>query len=294
MSDRKGLIFRSDYLGDTAAWRALAGLLEDTFDIDVTIMDRLGGPDPTTVPFGWFDETGTCIANISAFSMPLVINGAFVRAAGLQSGAVRPSHRGRGLYRNVMEAAIDHCDAEGVEAILLLTDTPDLYGRYGFRTLAQHHFTGPAPTGGTAGQVRRLDMANDADITLLRRLLEGRRPISDRFAPLRQLEMFLFNASLMPDLRLDLIEENTVIAWQAGLDGSLDLTDIVSAQIPSLADIVASLKIEAASVTVRFAPDHLAWDGEAVLDEGEMVLMLRSARDLRPEHPFALPPMAEF
>ncbi|WP_432346492.1 GNAT family N-acetyltransferase [Shinella yambaruensis] len=295
MPDRKGLSFRSDYFGDGAAWRALADLLKDIFGIDVTVMDRLGGPDPTTMPFAWFDDAGRCIANISAFSLPLVINGTFVRAAGLQSGAVRPEHRGKGLYRDVMEAALRHCDAEGFEAVALLTDTPDLYHRHGFRTLAQHRFSGPAPAGGRDGPLRRLDIGSEVDLTLLGRLLDGRRPVSDRFAPLRQKEMFLFNAALMPDLRLDLMEEaNAVIAWQMGEDDGFDLLDVVGARIPSLADILASLHLAPARVTMHFAPDHLVWAGTAVPDEGDMVLMLRAAGDLAPEQPFALSPMAAF
>lgn len=294
MPRREGLTFRSDYFGDPAAWLALADLLKDIFDIDVTAMDRLGGPDPTSVPFAWFDADGTCIANISAFSLPLVLNGVTVRAAGLQSGAVRPSHRGQGLYRDVLEAALDHCDAQGFEAVALLTDTPVLYERYGFRVLAQHRFTGTAPTGGAAGPVRPLDIAGETDLPLLRRLLARRQPVSGRFAPLSQAEMFLLNASLMPDLRLDLIADDTVIAWQAGDDGGFELMDIVGPRIPDLAGILASLGITPPRVTVHFPPDRLAWDGEAVADAGDMALMLRSAKDLQPAQPFALSPMAEF
>lgn len=294
MQDRKGLTFRSDYLGDPAAWHALAGLLEDVFEIDVTIMDRLGGPDPTSVAFAWFDTAGTCIANISAFSLPLVIDGTVVRAAGLQSGAVRPSHRGQGLYRDVMQAALEHCDADGFEAVALLTDTPDLYGRYGFEPLAQHRFAGAVPVGGTARPIRPLDIVNDTDVAMLRRLLDGRRPVSDRFAPLRQTEMFLFNASLMPDVRFALMDEHAVIAWQTREDGGFELLDIVGASVPTLADILASLQISPSRVVVHFAPDRLAWEGEAMPDTGEMVLMLRTKNSPRPTRPFALPPMAEF
>jgi predicted N-acetyltransferase YhbS len=295
MPGRTGLTFRQDYFGDTAAWLALAALLEDTFGIDVTILDRLGGPDPSSVPFAFFDAAGACIANITAFSLPLVVDGVFVRAAGLQSGAVRPDFRGRGLYRVVMEAALDHCDGEGFEAVALLTDTPELYRRYGFFPLALHRFVGPAPARGKAGPVRRLDMASEADVTALARLLEGRRPVSDRFAPLRQKEMFLFNAALDTDLRLDLMEEdNAVVAWRREEDGSFGLVDIVGAHIPRLADILASLRVTPPHVTVHFAPDHLGWEARAVPQTGELALMLRAAEDLRPALPFGLPPTAEF
>jgi predicted N-acetyltransferase YhbS len=294
-ADKAGLVFRAHYFDDRAAWQGLCDLLQDIFEIDVSGMDRLGGPDPTSAPFGFFDAGGVCIANITAFAMPLVIDGVFVRTAGLQSGAVRPSHRGRGLYRAVMEAALNHCDAEGFEAVLLLTDTPALYEKHGFRPLSQHRFAGTPPMGGQASATRRLQVGNEADLTLLSRLLDGRAPASDRFAPLRQKEMFLFNASLMPDLKLDLLEEaGAVVAWQADDDGNVDILDIVGSRRPALADILASLGVAAHRVTVHFAPDHLAWNGEAVSDDGEMVLMLRGPDDLRPTLPFALPPMAEF
>ena len=295
MPARNGLIFRQDYFGDTAAWLALSVLLEDTFGIDVTILDRLGGPDPSAVPFAFFDAAGACIANITVFSLPLVVDGVFVRAAGLQSGAVRPDFRGRGLYRAVMQAALDHCDCEGFEAVALLTDTPELYRRYGFCPLALHRFVGPAPAQGKAAPMRRLDMENEADITALAGLLDGRRPVSDRFAPLRQKEMFLFNAALDADLRLDLMEEdNAVVAWRIEEDGGFGLIDIVGARIPALADILASLRVTPPHVTVHFAPDHLGWEGRTVPQTGDLVLMLRSAEDLRPALPFGLPPTAEF
>ena len=73
--DADGLTFRQDYFGDPAAWDALVALLKDTFDIDIGPLQALGGPDPTSMPFGWFADDGTLAANLSAFAMPLVLNG---------------------------------------------------------------------------------------------------------------------------------------------------------------------------------------------------------------------------
>ena len=78
------LEFRADYVADPCAFAALADLLQDTFDIDIRVIDRFGGPDPTSMPSGYFDAAGRCVANFSAFSLPLVIDGKLRRAAGYQ------------------------------------------------------------------------------------------------------------------------------------------------------------------------------------------------------------------
>lgn len=144
--DSAGLTFRQDYFGDPAGWAALVSLLQDIFGIDIGPLRRLGGPDPTSMPFGWFDAEGGLAANISAFALPFVINGRIVNAAGLQSGAVRPPWRGRGLYRDLTVKALDWCEQQGFEAIILYTDKPSLYEPYGFRPIPLHRYEGAAPS----------------------------------------------------------------------------------------------------------------------------------------------------
>jgi GNAT superfamily N-acetyltransferase len=129
--DSAGLTFRQDYFGDPAGWAALVCLLKDIFGIDIGPLQQLGGPDPTSMPFGWFDAEGELAANISAFALPFVLNGRIVHAAGLQSGAVRPPWRGRGLYRDVTVKALEWCEKQGFEAVILYTDKPSLYEAYG-------------------------------------------------------------------------------------------------------------------------------------------------------------------
>lgn len=143
--DSAGLTFRQDYFGDPAGWAALVCLLRDIFGIDIGPLQQLGGPDPTSMPFGWFDAEGELAANISAFALPFVLNGKIVHAAGLQSGAVRPPWRGRGLYRDVTVKALDWCEKQGFEAVILYTDKPSLYEAYGFRAIPLHRYEGPAP-----------------------------------------------------------------------------------------------------------------------------------------------------
>jgi len=294
-ADTTGLTFRQDYFADHAAWRALVSLLHDTFGIDIGPLMQLGGPDSTSMPFGWFAGDGTLASNLSAFAMPLVINGRRINAAGLQSGAVRPPWRGRGLYRDVTTKALDWCAAQGFEAIVLYTDKPALYEPYGFRTLPMHSFSGdaPAPTG--APQCRSIDPRNADDLALLQDLLVGREPVSDTLAVVSSPAMFLINTQLDPDARLAFIEQlSAVIAWK--LDGgTLILLDVLAAAIPPLAAILGGLGARPDRVEVLFRPDKLGWNGEPTpVSAHGTHFMIRGLDGLTLDAPAMLSPMADF
>ena len=289
-----GLTLRQDYFDDPSAWNALVDLLQDTFSIDVSILDQFDGPDRTSMPFGYFDADGRCVANFSAFSMPMIINGRVVKAAGYQSGAVRPEWRKRGLYRDLMQRAFAHTATEGYELDLLLTDKPALYERYGFRILPQHIFVAQTPTLQKSDlSARQLSLDAPDDLRLIKTLLQDRQPASAQFAVVRQMEMFLLNASFNSAIRLTALGDDTVVAWT--FDGATFwLLDIVGTAIPSLATIVSALDIEPERIEICFSPDRL--DCEVSLEpyEGYTMLMVRGKAAADIVGPLMLSPMAEF
>jgi predicted N-acetyltransferase YhbS len=289
-----GLTLRQDYFDDPSAWNALVDLLQDTFSIDVSILDQFDGPDRTSMPFGYFDADGRCVANFTAFSMPMIINGRVVKAAGYQSGAVRPEWRKRGLYRDLMQRAFAHTVTEGYELDLLLTDKPALYERYGFRILPQHIFVAQTPTLQKSDlSARQLSLDAPDDLRLIKTLLQDRQPASAQFAVVRQMEMFLLNASFNSAIRLTALGDDTVVAWT--FDGATFwLLDIVGTAIPSLATIVSALDIEPERIEICFSPDRL--DCEVSLEpyDGYTMLMVRGKAAADIVGPLMLSPMAEF
>jgi GNAT superfamily N-acetyltransferase len=289
------LEFRSGYFADRASFLALAGLLQDTFEIDIGLLVRFGGPDLTAMPSGYFDADGRCVANFSAFSMPLVVDGRHVRAVGYQSGAVRPDYRGRGLYRDLMQRAYDWAEAEGFEAHLLLTDKPDLYRPYGFEVVPQHLFRGAAPTPDGSADARLLSLDDDDDLALISAMLESRCDVSERFAVRRATKTFLLNACFDPDIRLShLAALDAVVAWKVEGD-TLQLLDIVAERVPGLPAIVGAMGSDARFVEVLFPPDRLGWAGEAVPYRGSCDLMVRAAKtNPVPSQAFMLAPMMDF
>ncbi|TCA33669.1 GNAT family N-acetyltransferase [Rhizobium leguminosarum bv. viciae] len=294
--DSADLTFRQDYFGDPAGWAALVCLLRDIFGIDIGPLQQLGGHDPTSMPFGWFDAEGELTANISAFALPFVLNGRIVHAAGLQSGAVRPPWRGRGLYRDVTVKALDWCEQQGFEAVILYTDKPSLYEAYGFHAIPLHRYEGAAPAPSTpAAPARPLLPTNADDLALLQSLLKARSPVSTSLAVTVNAAMFLINTQLDPDVRISFLEDKqAVIAWKIDEAGRFSLLDVVAAEMPSLAAILGGLEIVPASVEVLFRPDKLGWEGVPQSLESGTRLMLRGLGDATLDFPAMLSPMAEF
>lgn len=289
-----GLSFRAGYFADRAAWTAFAALLADIFGLDLAPLDRLGGPDPAAMPFAFFDDSGTCVANLSAFPMPLVVDGVTVLAAGLQSGAVRPAWRGRGLYRDLARRALAWCEARGASPVLLCTTNPALYARE-FVVLPQHAFVGaPPPVEGPVAPARALDLDRQPDLALVRRLLSGRMPVSAQVGLAGHATMFLLNAALDRDIRLHYLpDDDVVVATGAGGD-RFRLCDIVGSAIPRLARIVAAFGPAAGEIEVCFPPDRLGWQGRPVVFGGPCALMARGPLPPGLRRPFMLPPTAAF
>lgn len=248
----KGLTFRQNYFNDPISLQGLTDLLQDIFGIDIGLLQQFGGLDPSSMPFGYFDNNGRCIANFSAFSMPLIVNGDMIRATGYQSGAVRPEFQRKGLYRDLMQKAFAWADAAGSSAGLLLTRDPALYENYGFQAVPQHKFCGPAPEfSRTEAEVRQLNLQNRDDVAIIAHLLDTRQPVSNRFAVVSQKAMFFFNAHYDRSIRLSLISKlNAVIAWKPVEGSGVMLLDIAAQKIPPLNVILSCLRVPAERVEV--------------------------------------------
>jgi GNAT superfamily N-acetyltransferase len=290
------LTFKQNYFAHPADFQGLVDLLHDIFGIDIGLQSRFGGPDPSSMPFGYFDDAGRCVANFSAFSMPLLINGEMIRATGYQSGAVRPEFRGRGLYKDLMQKAFAWAHASGSDVGLLLTDKQSLYEKFGFQVLPQHIFCGPAPDiQPIKGEVRQLNLQTLADVAIIERFLDNRQPVSNHFSIVRQKEMFLLNAQFDPSITLSLIPKlNAIIAWKPSQNAGLMLLDIVAPAMPPLSAILSYLNVPVKRVEVCFPTDLLGWAGQPVAYEGTCSLMVSGIAHGTLTQPIMLSPMAEF
>jgi GNAT superfamily N-acetyltransferase len=272
---------------------AVANLMRDIFGLNLEPLDIFDLHDPTYRPLSYFDDTGTCLANVSTVALPMIVCGKRTHAVGICSVATRPNWRRRGLSHDLMDRALAWCDGQS-DLVLLRTAIPDFYAPFGFRPIAQHSFVGPASGKRGTGATRPLAWHEKADRQLLRRLLLARASVSDRVGIFGLAGMFVLNAESKRALQLYYLTGlNAVAVVDLGNAGQPRIVDIVTEVIPSLAEILGALDLAPGNIEVCFAPDKLSWDGTPSPLTTSVVLMARgsfAAEGLA----FMLPPTAAF
>lgn len=289
-----GLVFRTHLGTDTTSRAALDALLFEIFKLDLGPLDALGGRDPTYTSFSYFDGKGRCIANASVCALPLVVEGRLVDAMGIQSVAVRPELRGRGLFLDLMQRALAWCD-ERSPLVLLTTTNPELYRRFGFHVVPEHLVAGPAPAPRRGVRpARPLDLRTD--ILLVKRSLDQRVPVSDVVGLRHHGPMFLMNvAASVARWRLDhLLDYGAIVVSDTRDPGTFRLVDVVAKEIPPLAVILGALGLRPEQIEICFPADKLGYAGEARPAGKTTKLMARGPFVDGDRRPFMLPPTAAF
>lgn len=264
------LHFRSDYAHTKEGLAELSRLILDIFAVDISPLDRLGH-DLSVVAFGWWQD-GNLIANVSLYERRLWLAGEEVAAFGVQSVAVRPEWRGRGLFRDLMRRALDHADAR-VSLVILATGTPGLYRPFGFRQLQEVKSSSTWVRQRAEAGFRELLLNVDADIALLRDLFSRRVPTSLLASACDHPALFMLKASLTPGIKLlHLPQLDAVVAVKRNWR-TMILLDVVAPSIPPLAAIMTALDFDGARVDVHLTPDRLCWtpDETQPVDNGYMV-----------------------
>lgn len=83
-------------------------------------------------------DGATMVATAATFALSLNICGATLPMAGLTHVTVRPTHRRRGLLRQLIAAHLADAQARGVALSGLWASEASIYGRFGYGTAAHH------------------------------------------------------------------------------------------------------------------------------------------------------------
>lgn len=273
-------------LDEPQAADAYARLLQEVFDF---VPRRAPVPDPHWHVLALFEPQGACVAGIEIAELGLVLDGEASVAMAIRLAGVALSHRGRGLFRTLMEHALAACaQRAGAKPILLYTEDEALYTRFGFAPLVQHAFVGLAPSPTPSAAARPVLRAEA--IELIDRLAPRRAPVSLQCAVRGGTDLLRANVE-ESDLRLAFLDAaDALVIYEQ--EAELVIVDIVAAVIPTMATIVGALAPDARRVRTLFTPDRLAWDATPVPDDTG--LMIRGEVPPAMRRPFMLPPTTGF
>lgn len=236
------------------------------------------------------EAAGQVAGVVGVIELPLRVSGRDRVVAGVHAVCVDPLHRGRGHLRRAMEPALAFVDAR-YDAVILWAEEPDIYRRWGFRSVTEHAFAADLPPSPGPPRAVTLDPSRPADLARLTAALAARAPVSEASGTRDPGWHFLVALALSSSLhqRVHLLPDVGLgcVVVAAPAEGALRLYDVVAPAIPPLDTILDHLGHAGGRVEVLFTPDRLSAPGLAPIPHPDPGLMVRGDLDPEALGPFA-------
>ncbi|MED1090835.1 GNAT family N-acetyltransferase [Bacillus paramycoides] len=229
-----------------------------------------------------FLQDDSVIANAAAFSLPLLINGEKISAAGIQSVMTHPDFRRQGLMTQLLNKLIEEIDKQ-CECILLFTENPKLYTSFGFQIVQEYLMTVPYDKKNNKDSLlRKLDFYNEEDRQLISETIANSQRLSNMFSTLNYQPSFYlnmydskWNEKLYYSKKLD-----TMIVYEVENE-KLKLFGVFALVLPILDELCEEISESFKEIEFYFYPDQLGIDDVQLTElQSSKYLMVRSNKEL--------------
>ncbi|PEX34432.1 GNAT family N-acetyltransferase [Bacillus cereus] len=258
-------------------------LFEEVFGITTQTLNDFsekGYWDDTYKALSFLQEDEV-IANVAAFSLPLLINGEKINAAGIQSVMTHPNFRRQGLMTQLMNKMIEEIDKK-CECALLFTEKPELYTSFGFKVVQEYLMTIPYENNKNDSLLRKLDYYNVDNRQLIHETIDSSQRLSNNFSTLNFHPSFYlniydseWNEKLYYSEKLD-----ALIVYEVDNE-KLKLYGVFAPVIPVLDEICGEIAERFTEIEFYFSPDQLGVEDVQFTElQSSKYLMVRSNREL--------------
>ncbi|PQP83393.1 GNAT family N-acetyltransferase [Paenibacillus sp. PCH8] len=268
------LIFTQNYKNNDTLRNSFFKLAADTFDIHFEGWYQQGYWGEGYIPFSFVDGDRV-VANASVNVLELIIHGEKKIAIQIGTVMTHPDYRGRGLSAQLMNKILEKYENKCDYMYLFANESVlDFYPKFGFGPVEEHLFSMDF----TANQmqsasIRKLNVANPDDLSLIQKLSSERVPVSQHFATHHAQGIFMFYClNVFSDDIYYLENENVIVIYQKE-DNHIDLFDVVSLNETKMKDILQQIADEdTEKVTFHFTPDDQGTDLQSsITNEGLFV-----------------------
>lgn len=133
------------------------------------------------IPFSFYDGE-KIVANICVSLMDVFVNDVKMKAAQIGAVGTLNEFRKQGLSRKLMEIVLKKYSTETDFFFLFANESVlDFYPKFGFKPKLENLFIAENPAANESNDLKKLSLDNKDDLTLVKNLLEKRRPITKIF-----------------------------------------------------------------------------------------------------------------
>ncbi len=246
--------------------------------------------DPVTTPFVHIEDD-VIVSHVGVLDVPLRLDGAAVRVAGVHAVCTQADQRRRGHFRRAMEQALQYIDQRW-DLAELHTGQPSVYEPFGFVVVPTVRWRAMRPARPVAPPPATIDPVRD--LPALIEALARRTPVSDVYAGMDDGWLFGIDAVLhRGDLSAVFALPQLGVFVAGQLDGQhFTLFDVVGPALPTWPDLAAQLPgtgpIDLALCPDRFPEAHAQQAGPS--PDGQYMVR---GRWPTPKLPLAVPTFAQ-
>jgi ribosomal protein S18 acetylase RimI-like enzyme len=234
--------YRSRYFDDPEARASFKSYAKAVFGLDFSLWEDRGLWDAQYQAFSAF-AGGDCIASMCVYPCEAMVNRKRQKWAQLLTVGTLPEYRGQGIQRKLWKMARTWISKHCMFTFLFAEeDSAGFYESLGFEKVRERFdvIANPGALPATGAHFRKVDVEDDGEFAILKRLARERAPVSDVLSfkcPNLLLFMFLYPYREMTYYSEDL--DAIVVAEKAA--GRLRIHDIVARKLPRFDDIKAFL-----------------------------------------------------
>ncbi|HDX9640726.1 GNAT family N-acetyltransferase [Bacillus mobilis] len=229
-----------------------------------------------------FLQDDKVIANVGAFSLPLLINGERINAMGIQSVMTHPNFRRQGLMTHLLDKMIVEIDKK-CDCVVLFTENPELYAPFGFNVVQEYLMTVPYDKNKDNNfLLRKLNYYNEENRLLIQETIDSSQRLSNKFStPSFQSSFYLnmydakWNEKLYYSEKLD-----ALIVYEIDNE-KLKLYGVFAPVLPVLDEICGEISERFTEIEFYFSPDQLGIEDVQFTElQSSKYLMVRSNKEL--------------
>jgi len=283
INETKNLRLISDYKNINKYRSSFNELAGEVFEIDFEPWYKAGFWNERYVCYS-YAAGDVVVSNISVNKMDLIINGETKSAIQIGTVMTRSDYRKKGLSSDLMNIVLNEYTSKCDFIYLFANESAyGFYPGFGFKELGETSFAFKPEFSGMKGPaIRRLDINNNKDYEILKRLSFKSAPVSKKFGVMNYSHLIMFYClSYYADAIYYIDDIDAVVIYRIE-NGSLYLYDILCGNGADLEIIINALsedmrKTAAQKIVFMFTPDRFGQNISGSREEKDYKLFVRSA-----------------